>query len=290
MTDAKLPALEERFAELKGVQDAAISWGAGALRSSSSTASAARRPTGRSSPRSSSRTTGCSFLTCPATAGRRPCLPSRASSRSRIGWRSSPRVRDAACARSSGIRSGDGGARARAAASRRRLCRRARSRSRAQLGSIWGRQLQSVFSTVRPGRLARAGAAWSRVRSLLRRFVFGFVSVADPGSADQRGCRGIPRGAAAAHGRRQRVAGVARGRPASGARGGALPGAGPLGSGRHCSCRSTTRSSTRAGCAHRCASFRVADISSSASAPDACADAIDDFLGDGGLERHHLPA
>ena len=100
------------------------------------------------------------------------------------------------------------------------------------LGSIWGRQLQSVFSTVRPGRLA---ARWRGLVSrslLLRRFVFGFVSRRRSRLADQRGCRGISRGATAAHGCRQRVAGVARGRPASGARGSALPGAGPLGSRR----------------------------------------------------------
>ena len=59
------------------------------------------------------------------------------------------------------------------------------------LGSIWGRQLQSVFSTVRPGRLA---ARWrDRVsRSLLlRRFVFGFVSVADPGSLTNEAVEGF---------------------------------------------------------------------------------------------------
>src|SRR5438093_3107830 len=48
------------------------------------------------------------------------------------------------------------------------------------IGNVWGRQLLSVFTTVRPGRLAaRYRGLVSRSR-LLRRLVFGFVSVADP--------------------------------------------------------------------------------------------------------------
>src|SRR3954470_2769502 len=48
------------------------------------------------------------------------------------------------------------------------------------VGNVWGRQLLSIFTAVRPGR----GAARYRARvtrsPLLRRLVFGFVSVADP--------------------------------------------------------------------------------------------------------------
>jgi len=48
------------------------------------------------------------------------------------------------------------------------------------IGSIWGRELLSIFTTVRPGRIAaRYRSLVSRV-ALLRRLVFGFVSVADP--------------------------------------------------------------------------------------------------------------
>jgi pimeloyl-ACP methyl ester carboxylesterase len=48
------------------------------------------------------------------------------------------------------------------------------------IGNVWGRQLLSVFTAVRPGRIAaRYRSLVSRSR-LLRRFVFGFVSVADP--------------------------------------------------------------------------------------------------------------
>jgi pimeloyl-ACP methyl ester carboxylesterase len=48
------------------------------------------------------------------------------------------------------------------------------------IGNVWGRQLLSVFTTVRPGRLAARHRSWVSRSPLLRRFVFGFVSVADP--------------------------------------------------------------------------------------------------------------
>jgi pimeloyl-ACP methyl ester carboxylesterase len=47
-------------------------------------------------------------------------------------------------------------------------------------GNIWGRQLLSVFTTVRPGRLAARLRGRVARSPLLRRAVFGFVSVADP--------------------------------------------------------------------------------------------------------------
>jgi pimeloyl-ACP methyl ester carboxylesterase len=47
-------------------------------------------------------------------------------------------------------------------------------------GNIWGRQLLSVFTTVRPGRLAARSRGRVARSPLLRRAVFGFVSVADP--------------------------------------------------------------------------------------------------------------
>ena len=139
------------------------------------------------------------------------------------------------------------------------------------IGSIWGRQLQSVFSAVRPGRLA---ARW---RGLVSRSLAAppvrlrFRVRRRSRLADQRGCRGFLAAQLLHTGRRQRVAGAARGRPASGARGGALPGAGPLGSGRHCSCRSTTRSSTRAGCAHRLRVIPGCGHLLIGERPDACA-------------------
>ena len=48
------------------------------------------------------------------------------------------------------------------------------------IGGVWGRQLLSVFTTVRPGRLAARHRGWVSRSPLLRRLVFGFVSVADP--------------------------------------------------------------------------------------------------------------
>ena len=48
------------------------------------------------------------------------------------------------------------------------------------VGNVWGRQLLSLFSTARPGRLAARYRRWVLRSGLLRRLVFGFVSVADP--------------------------------------------------------------------------------------------------------------
>jgi pimeloyl-ACP methyl ester carboxylesterase len=48
------------------------------------------------------------------------------------------------------------------------------------VGNVWGRNLLSVFSTIRPGRLAARYRGWVLRSPLLRRLVFGFVSVADP--------------------------------------------------------------------------------------------------------------
>jgi magnesium chelatase accessory protein len=48
------------------------------------------------------------------------------------------------------------------------------------IGNVWGRQLLSIFTSVRPGRLAARYRGWVSRSPLLRRLVFGFVSVADP--------------------------------------------------------------------------------------------------------------
>src|SRR5262245_53104801 len=48
------------------------------------------------------------------------------------------------------------------------------------IGNVWGRELLSIFTVVRPGRLAGYGRDWVARSRLLRRVVFGFVSVADP--------------------------------------------------------------------------------------------------------------
>jgi pimeloyl-ACP methyl ester carboxylesterase len=48
------------------------------------------------------------------------------------------------------------------------------------IGNVWGRQLLSVFNALRPGRLAAHHRALIARSSVLRRVVFGVVSVADP--------------------------------------------------------------------------------------------------------------
>jgi len=48
------------------------------------------------------------------------------------------------------------------------------------IGNVWGRQLLSIFTAVRPGRIAARYRAYVSRSRLLRRLVFGFVSVADP--------------------------------------------------------------------------------------------------------------
>lgn len=48
------------------------------------------------------------------------------------------------------------------------------------IGNVWGRQLLSLFTAVRPGRIAARHRSLVSRSPLLRRLVFGFVSVADP--------------------------------------------------------------------------------------------------------------
>lgn len=59
------------------------------------------------------------------------------------------------------------------------------------IGGVWGRNLLSIFTAVRPGRIAaRFRSLVSRSR-LLRRLVFGFVSVADPVGLTDRAVEGF---------------------------------------------------------------------------------------------------
>lgn len=48
------------------------------------------------------------------------------------------------------------------------------------VGNLWGRQLLSLFTAVRPGRIAARYRSLVSRSPVLRRLVFGFVSVADP--------------------------------------------------------------------------------------------------------------
>src|SRR6266576_958333 len=59
------------------------------------------------------------------------------------------------------------------------------------VGNVWGRNLLSVFSAIRPGRLAARYRGRVSRSSLLRRFVFGFVSVADPAGLTDEAVEGF---------------------------------------------------------------------------------------------------
>jgi pimeloyl-ACP methyl ester carboxylesterase len=48
------------------------------------------------------------------------------------------------------------------------------------IGNVFGRQLLSLFTAVRPGRIAARHRSWVARSPRLRKLVFGFVSVADP--------------------------------------------------------------------------------------------------------------
>src|SRR5947208_2796489 len=59
------------------------------------------------------------------------------------------------------------------------------------VGNLWGRNLLSVFSTIRPGRLAARYRRRVSRSPLLRRLVFGFVSVADPAGLTNEAVEGF---------------------------------------------------------------------------------------------------
>ena len=59
------------------------------------------------------------------------------------------------------------------------------------IGNVWGRNLLSVFSAVRPGRVAARHRGWVARSGLLRRLVFGFVSVADPAGLTDEAVEGF---------------------------------------------------------------------------------------------------
>src|SRR3954452_662141 len=157
------------------------------------------------------------------------------------------------------------------------------------IGNVWGRQRLSVFTAVRPGRIAaRYRSLVSRSR-LLRRFVFGFVSVADPVGLTDEAVEGFLAGqllhtdvdsawqALRRDDPRQELEAIRS--PVL-----VLWGADdvqlPLADAFEYTRRLRARLRVIPGCGHLLIGER----------PDACADAIDDFLGDGGFERHHLPA
>jgi pimeloyl-ACP methyl ester carboxylesterase len=155
------------------------------------------------------------------------------------------------------------------------------------VGGVWGRQLLSVFTAVRPGRIAARHRSLVRRSPLLRRLVFGFVSVADPVGLTDEAVEGFLVGqllhtdvdgawqALRRDDPRQELEGVTC--PVLvlwGAEDVQLP----LDDAFEYTRRLGARLRVIPGCGHLLIGER----------PEACADAIEVFLGDCGLEGHHL--
>jgi pimeloyl-ACP methyl ester carboxylesterase len=155
------------------------------------------------------------------------------------------------------------------------------------IGGVWGRHLLSVFSTVRPGRLAARYRGWVMRSRILRRLVFGFVSVADPVALTNEAVEGFLAGqlvhtdigsawqALRADDPRQELEAV---RCPVLVLWGAEDVQLPLGDAFEYTRRLRSRLRVIPGCGH----LLIGE------APDACQRAIEDFLRDGGLEGHHL--
>lgn len=154
-------------------------------------------------------------------------------------------------------------------------------------GSVWGRQLLSIFSTVRPGRLAAHRRSWVARSPLLRRLVFGVVSVADPLALTNDAVEGFL-AAQLLHtdidGAWQALRGDDPREELGGVRCPALVLWGaddaqlPLDDAFEYTRRLRARLRVIPGCGHLLIGERA----------DACDRAIEDFLGNGRLERHHL--
>lgn len=157
------------------------------------------------------------------------------------------------------------------------------------IGNVWGRELLSIFTVVRPGRLAGYGRSWVARSRILRRVVFGVVSVADPAALTNDAVEGF----LAAHLLHTDVDGAWQALRVDDPRQeledvdcpalvlwGAEDVQLPLDDAFEYTRRLRARLRVIPDCGHLLIGER----------PDACAHAIDDFLRNGGLERHHLPA
>jgi pimeloyl-ACP methyl ester carboxylesterase len=157
------------------------------------------------------------------------------------------------------------------------------------IGNVWGRNLLSVFSTIRPGRLAARYRSRVSRSPLLRRLVFGFVSVADPAGLTDEAVEGF----LAAHLLHTDVGSAWRALRADDPREeleaircpvlvlwGAEDVQLPLDDAFEYTRRLRARLRVIPGCGHLLIGER----------PQACDRAIEDFLGNGSLERHHLRA
>lgn len=157
------------------------------------------------------------------------------------------------------------------------------------IGNVWGRELLSVFTTVRPGRLAAHCRSWVMRSPILRRLVFGFVSVADPVALTNEAVEGF----LAAHLLHTDVDGAWRALRVDDPRQeleavrcpvlvlwGAEDVQLPLDDAFEYTRRLRARLRVIPGCGHLLIGER----------PDVCEHAIEEFLRDGGIEGHHLLA
>jgi pimeloyl-ACP methyl ester carboxylesterase len=157
------------------------------------------------------------------------------------------------------------------------------------VGNVWGRNMLSVFSIIRPGRLAARYRSRVSRSPLLRRLVFGFVSVADPAGLTDEAVEGF----LAAQLLHTDVGSAWRALQADDPREeldaircpvlvlwGAEDVQLPLDDAFEYARRLRGRLRVIPGCGHLLIGER----------PEACDRAIEDFLGGGGLERHHLRA
>jgi len=155
------------------------------------------------------------------------------------------------------------------------------------IGNVWGRQLLSIFTSVRPGRLAGRYRSWVARSPLLRRVVFGVVSVADPVGLTDEAVEGF----LAAHLLHTDVDSAWQALRVDDPRQeleavrcpvlvlwGAEDEQLPLDDAFEYTRRLRARLRVIPGCGHLLIGER----------PDPCADAIERFLRDGGFERHHL--
>ena len=155
------------------------------------------------------------------------------------------------------------------------------------IGNVWLRELLSLVTTVRPGRIAGRYRSWVARSPLLRRIVFGVVSVADPvGLTDE-----MVEGFLAAQLLHTDVDSAWRALRVDDPRQelesvrcpvlvlwGADDVQLPLDDAFEYTRRLRARLRVIPGCGHLLIGER----------PQACADAIDDFLGDGRFERNHV--
>jgi pimeloyl-ACP methyl ester carboxylesterase len=155
------------------------------------------------------------------------------------------------------------------------------------IGSVWARQVLSLFSVVRPGRFAARHRGWVARLPFLRRLVFGVVSVADPVALTDEAVHGFL-AAQLLHtdlGSAWQALRVEDPRQELGAiccpvlvLWGAEDVQLPLDDAFEYTRRLHARLRVIPGCGHLLIGER----------PDVCDRAIDQFLGDCGLERRHL--